>query len=570
MNQQPNRPSRRSYLQALAALGIGTPAFQRALAAQAEEPHTLSAETVKQAEWIAGITLTAEQRLEAERSLSRLRQQCDAIRAVELDYGTAPALYFNPQPNEDVSRSPPTERNAVPCENVAVKRPGSDEDIAFLPLSELSALLRTRAITSVELTELCLARLKKFDPLLKCVVTLTEETAHQQAKRADDELKRGIYRGPLHGIPWGAKDLIAHPAQPTTWGAPAYREQQLAETATVASRLEAAGAVLVAKLSLGALAMGDLWFGGMTRNPWNPQQGSSGSSAGSASAVCAGLVPFALGSETLGSIISPCRRCSVTGLRPTFGRVSRYGCMPLAWSMDKIGPIARSVDACALIFDAIHGADRRDPTAITKPFRWPAADSLAQLRVGVLEADEENEMTGLLRELGVQVKTIRLPNDLPSWPLTTILNVEAAASFDQLTREGITEGLNSWPGIFHQGHFTSAVDYVRANRIRTLWIERMAKLFTEVDVYVQGDDLAITNLTGHPSMVLPSPNAQDSASQPGADPQPNTVKFTGRLYGESELMALCHAIQRQSDHHLSRPPVEKWLAEMVEPSQDTE
>jgi len=540
----------------LAGLGIGTSAFQRALAYQTEQGHQVTAETVKEAEWIAGISLTEEQRAVAQSSLQRLHGQCEEIRSVELTYDVPPALHFNPRPTHDASRAAPRQRTAAPIDTFSGPKPTCDVDLAFLPLSELASLIRTRAVSSVELTKLCLARLDEYDPLLHCVVTLTEEVAIQQAERADRELSRGIYRGPLHGIPWGAKDLIAYPGYPTTWGAPHYREQVFDHKATVAERLEAAGAVLVAKLSLGALAMGDRWFGGMTRNPWNPQQGSSGSSAGSASSVAAGLLPFALGSETLGSIVSPCRRCSVTGLRPTFGRVSRHGCMPLAWSMDKIGPIARSVEACALVFDAIHGADRRDPTAVTYPFNWPATDALPKLRVGVFEKDADGPIAKTLESLGVRIKTIALPTDLPTASLTTILNVEAAASFDDLTRQGITEGLNGWPQIFHRGHFTSAVDYVRANRIRSMLMAQMDDLFKEVDVYVQGNDLAITNLTGHPSVVIP--NSGDN----GEDSQPSSLLFTGSLYGESQLLALCHAYQRQSEAHLRRPPIAQHLAKL--------
>jgi Asp-tRNA(Asn)/Glu-tRNA(Gln) amidotransferase A subunit family amidase len=537
-------------------LGIGTPAFQRALAFQADDAQQVTVDTVKAAEWIAGITLTDEQREQARRSLERHGKQCEAIRSVDLAYDTPPAQYFDPQPLADKVRSAPAQRMAVPAEQFAGQRPNSDEDLAFLPLGELASLLKSRQVSSLELTELFLQRLRRFDSLLHCVVTFTDDVARKQAERADRELARGIYRGPLHGIPWGAKDLIAYPGYPTTWGAKPFVDQVLDQKATVAQRLESAGAVLVAKLSLGALAMGDRWQGGMTRNPWNPDQGSSGSSAGPASAVCAGLVPFSLGSETLGSIVSPCRRCSVTGLRPTFGRVSRHGCMPLSWSMDKIGPITRSVDACALVFDAIHGGDGRDPTAVTRPFHWPATDTLPQLRVGMFEKDIDGPVGDAVRALGVRIKPIKLPDDLPIWPLTTILHVEAATSFDKLTRSGVTEGLNRWPGIFHQAHFTSAVDYVRANRIRTLWMERMERVFHEVDLYVQGDDLAITNLTGHPSVVLPFGRRGQKE-----DDQPSTLVFTGRLYGETELLAFSHAFQRQFEHHTLRPPIERWLAE---------
>ncbi len=321
-------------------------------------------------------------------------------------------------------------------------------------MTELSALLRTRQITSVQLTEIYLQRLRRFDPLLRCVVSFTDDLAFRQARQADQEISAGLYRGPLHGVPWGAKDLISYPGYKTTWGATPFRDQELDMKATVASRLEAAGAVLVAKLSLGALAMGDMWFGGRTRNPWNPAQGSSGSSAGSAAATAAGLVGFALGSETLGSIVSPCRRCGATGLRPTFGRVSRYGCMALAWSMDKIGPITRSVEDTALVLDAIHGYDGLDSTAVDAPFHWPPARELSTLTVGYFESnrrrDQPRPELDILKQLGVKLKPIELPEKFPSRDLVLMLDVEAGAAFDALTRQGVTEGLNSWPGTFRK------------------------------------------------------------------------------------------------------------------------
>ncbi|WP_254053521.1 amidase [Singulisphaera sp. GP187] len=362
--------TRRATLKALAALGIGTATFRRALAVQADEAGKVSPEMIKQAEWIAGLELTDEERKTAARSVQRSLDAFKTLRAVEVDYDVPPALSFVPapglRPSEGVRRN-----QASPTEWQAPKRPDSDEALAFLPVTELSALLRTRQVSATELTTLYIDRLKRFDPLLKCVVTLTEALALKQAAKADAELAAGIYRGPLHGIPWGAKDLIAYPGYPTSWGATPFKDRVIDEKATVAARLEEAGAVLVAKLTLGALAQGDRWFGGMTRSPWDPRRGSSGSSAGSAASVAAGLVGFAIGSETLGSIVSPCKACGASGLRPTFGRVSRHGCMSLSWSMDKLGPIARSMEDCALVLDAIHGFDGLDPSAVDHPFAWP-------------------------------------------------------------------------------------------------------------------------------------------------------------------------------------------------------
>jgi Asp-tRNA(Asn)/Glu-tRNA(Gln) amidotransferase A subunit family amidase len=380
----------------------------------------------------------------------------------------------------------------------------------------------------------------------------------KQAKAADAEIAAGRYRGALHGIPWGAKDLIAYPGYATTWGAIPFKTQTIDTKATVAARLDAAGAVLAAKLSLGALAMGDRWFDVMTRNPWNKVQGSSGSSAGSAAAVAAGLVGFAIGSETLGSIVSPCRRCGATGLRPTFGRVSRHGCMTLAWSMDKLGPIARSVEDCALIFGAIHGADGYDASAVDRPFHWPSRREAKSFTVGYFEqgapADEREELR-VLRDLGMRLVPLKMPDKLPVRAMSLILSVEAAAAFDELTRQGITEGLNEWPRIFKQARFVPAVAYLQANRVRTLLVQEMEKMIEPVDAYVGGDDLTITNLTGHPSVVLPNGlRERDGVQRPGS------LTFTGRLYGETELLAIAHAYQQATGHHLRTPPMERLLA----------
>jgi Asp-tRNA(Asn)/Glu-tRNA(Gln) amidotransferase A subunit family amidase len=341
---------------------------------------------------------------------------------------------------------------------------------------------------------------------------------------------------------------------------PQFKDRVIAEKATVAVRLEEAGAVLVAKLSLGALAQGDQWFGGMTRSPWDPRTGSSGSSAGSASAVAAGLVGFALGSETLGSIVSPCRACGATGLRPTFGRVSRSGCMSLAWSMDKLGPIARSVEDCALVLDAIHGADGLDPTAVDHPFAWPPRRELHTIKVGYFERKDrptaQRDELNVLRNLGVTLVPIELPANYPAQAITLMLGTEAAAAFDELTRKHVTEGLNSWPNSFRQGQFVPAVEYLRAARVRTLLMRAMARLFEEVALYVGGNDLAITNLTGHPTVVLP-----DGFRDRNGREFPQSITFTGRLYDESTLLAVAHAYQQAVGAHLKRPPLERYLAD---------
>jgi Asp-tRNA(Asn)/Glu-tRNA(Gln) amidotransferase A subunit family amidase len=326
--------------------------------------------------------------------------------------------------------------------------------------------------------------------------------------------------------------------------------------ATVAQRLEDAGAVLVAKLALGALAMGDQWFGGRCRNPWNPQQGSSGSSAGSASATAAGCVGFALGSETLGSIVSPSRVCGNTSLRPTFGRVSRHGCMALSWSMDKIGPLCRSVEDCALVLGAIHGADGLDAAAVDRPFHWPCPRELRGIRVGYVESENDRPELAVLKDLGVQLVPIKMPSKYPIRAIGLILTAEAAASFDDLTRAGVTDGLNSWPGTFRSGEFIPAVEYIRANRIRSLVMQEMEGLLAQVDLYVGGgrDELQITNLTGHPTLVMPN-----GFTNRGDTETPRAITFTGRLYGETDLFAVGQAYQQATGFHLKRPPMERWL-----------
>src|SRR5262245_10888319 len=494
-------PSRRQLMATLAGLGIGNLVFQRAVVAQAPKEGRITEEMIKQAEWIAGFSLTEEQRKGIVGGVNSSQRQFERLRQVSLTNDVPPAFAFVPRAGP-ADHGP---RGSVEAISSAVpKKAHSGEDLAFLPLTALSQLVRTRAVSSTELTKLYLERLKKYDPALKCVVTLTPELALKQAEAADREIAAGRYRGPLHGIPWGAKDLISYPGYKTTWGAGPYKEQTLDTKATVARKLEEAGAVLVAKLTLGALAMGDQWFGGMTRNPWNVKQGSSGSSAGSASATVAGLVGFTIGSETLGSIVSPCSRCGASGLRPTFGRVSRAGCMTLSWTMDKLGPICRSIEDCALVFGAIHGADELDNASVTRPFRWPLNRDLRSLKVGYIETKKDaKDRADLqpLRDLGVKLLPIQLPDKYPV-ETNTILYAECAAAFDDLTRKGNDEGINTWGHTFRQGQYIPAVEYIRANRIRTLLMREMETIFDKVDLYVGGFfDLGITNLTGHPTAV---------------------------------------------------------------------
>lgn len=555
---------RREWLAGLGALGIGNLPFQRALLTAADAPtpstgpKTINEEMIKNAEWIAGIELTDTERKRVAGYLAATLPNLKKARTVTLSNDTPLALVFQP---DAVQVTQPSTRGKATFDLPEPKDPLKDDDLAFASIPTLAAMLRKKQISSRELTEFFLYRLKKFDPLLKCVVTLTEETALKQAKLADEELATGKPRSLLHGIPWGAKDLISYPGYPTTWGAEHFKDQKFPGKATVAERLDAAGAVLVAKLTLGALALGDVWFGGTTKNPWNPATGSSGSSAGSASAVAAGCVPFALGSETLGSIVSPSRQCGVTGLRPTFGRVPRTGCMTLCWTMDKIGPLARSAQDTAIVLDVIHGADGQDGTALTRPFDSPSAVPLKDLRVGYFadhQAASYQAVLEVVKKLGVKLVPFTLPN--PEWlgALQLILDVESATAFDELTRNGIREGYgNFWPATFQRGQFVSAVEYLRANRLRSKLMQEMQAKMKEIDLYIGGFDLQITNLTGHPSICLPYGFVERRGK-----PQPLGLTLTGQLFGETKLLALAQAYQAATDFHTRRPPLQKYLDEI--------
>ena len=474
------------------------------------------------------------------------------------------AMLFNPIPvgaKFDTARKP---LRLDPPRNV--KLPANPDDLAFFSVEQLGALIKSRQISSEKLTRFYLERLRKFGPKLECVVTLTEDLALEQARRADREIAAGKYRGPLHGIPYGVKDLLATKTYKSTWGSAAHTNQVIDEDATVVKRLGAAGAVLVAKLTLGELAMGDVWFGGRTRNPWNTNQGSSGSSAGPAAANAAGLLAFAIGSETHGSIVSPCERCGVTGLRPTYGRVSRTGAMALSASMDKLGPIARTVEDCAIVFNAIYGPDGIDQTLYDLPFNYDAKLKWQKLRIGYLARDFEkergegrtNSLAALdkLRSLGAKLVPIELPK-LPADSISFVLGVEAAAAFDDLTRSGRDDLLKqqnrgSWPNTFRKARFVPAVEYIQANRVRYLLIQETARALAEVDVVVSptfaGDCHLITNLTGQPCVVLP-----DGFTKAGT---PTAICFVGNLFKEAETLAVAKAYQDATGFHLQHPKLE--------------
>lgn len=499
----------------------------------------------------------AERKMMA-RGLNRNVKAFKALREVPLPNSVPPALRFSPiLPGMTFD----TERKPFAISDAPVPEvPGNLEDVAFWTVADLSRAIKARRVTSTALTKMYLARLKRYDPMLKCVITLTEDLALKQALRADEEIAAGQYRGPLHGIPWGAKDLLAAKGYKTTWGAMPYKDQVIDEDATVVKRLEEAGAVLVAKLTLGALAMGDVWYGGRTNSPWNPKRGSSGSSAGPAAATAAGLVAFAIGSETNGSITSPATVCGVTGLRPTFGRVSRHGAMALSWSMDKLGPICRSVEDCAIVLDAIQGPDDKDPTVVDLPFNWDPNLDIKKLRIGYVKAsfkteeeDKGNNEKSLdtLRSLGVEPVPIQLP-DLPVNAMAFILSVEAAAAFDDLTRSNRDDLLVSqygaaWPNTFRKARTVPAVEYIRANRVRTRLMEQMAEVMAPIDAYITPTmhNLYLGNFTGHPIIAIPN----------GFTPkdEPTSIGLIGKLYGEAKLLSIAKAVQDATNHHLRYP-----------------
>ena len=510
-------------------------------------------------ESLSGLEFTQSERDSVLESLARLKAQYDSLRTIQFSNDIPLPLYFNPLIN---GQEIPKGREKYLFQEFPTKRPDNIEDCAFYTIGQLAHLIRTRQISSLELTEMYLSRLERFGPQLECVVTVTKELAIEQAKRADEAIKNGKYLGPLHGIPYGAKDLLAVEGYKTTWGAMTHKDQFIESTATVVKKLEEAGAVLVAKLTLGALAWGDNWYGGKTRNPWNTELGSSGSSAGPGSATSAGLVAFSLGSETWGSIVSPSTVNGVTGLRPTFGTVSKSGAMALSWSMDKIGPMCRSVDDCALVYSIIKGTDGEDHSVVDVPFQVPVKKELKSLRIGFVASafndsttsDNDRIVIDRLRELGFTMVPIELP-EFPTNSLSFLLDVEAAAAFDELTRSNRDDQLvrqvkRAWPNVFRSARYVPAVEYVQANRARVLLNQKMSSLFEEIDIYLvpsfYGDNLLRTNLTGHPCIVLP--NGFDDKGMP------TSISFIGDLYKDGELVAVARSYQRGTGWHKRYPP----------------
>jgi len=610
---------RRNFMKTCSGMGLAGTLFPGVLWAQAQTQSAkkITKEMIENAAAIADVPISDEYKELMLENLNDHAKGYDEIYKLHIPNSVDPALIFDPVlPGiKFETERKPMRISAAPKIKVAGAS-GMAEHLEFLSVRELAELVRTKQVSSLALTEMYVGRLKKYDTALKFVVTLTEERARAQAKKADDEIAAGKYRGPLHGLPWGAKDLLAVKGYRTTWGAGGFESQVIDEDATVVKRLDDAGAVLVAKLTLGALAQGDVWFGGVTRNPWNTNQGSSGSSAGPASATAAGCVAFSIGSETLGSISSPSTRCGCTGLRPSFGLVPRTGAMALSWSMDKLGPICRTVEDCALVLDAIYGRDGVDRTVQPAAFNWDANLDWGKLRVGYLKTaferkpDAQQEASkeeppatpeeqkkreeqekrreaararaeydrkyndaalAKLREMGVNLVPVEMPK-FPYDAMVAMLIAESAAAFDELTRTGRDKLLTSqkdhdWPNTFRTARFIPAVEYIQAARARRMAMDAVARVFDNLDVIVTptgGEQLVITNLTGHPAVILPNGlRGSDAPKYPSDDPSdfqnaggpgtPTSLTFLGKLYGEAALLAFARAYQEATGFHLQHP-----------------
>ncbi len=533
--------------------------FNASLFAQQKESK-IKKEMIPNAEKIIGLEFTDAERDSMQDALNDQLNNYENIRKVHLDNSIPPAILFNPIPvgfKFDLKQKP-----LKFSDYSYVKMPKNIEDITFYSIGELAQLIKTKKITSTQLTKFYLERLKKYGPKLHSVVTLTEERALKQAEKADQEISKGKYRGMLHGIPFGVKDLFSTKNYKTTWGATPYKDQLIDEDAAVIKKLEDAGAVLCAKLSMGALARGDVWFGGMTRNPWDTTKGSSGSSAGVASSVSAGLLPFGIGTETNGSIVSPATVCGVSGLRPTFGRVSRDGAMALSWTMDKVGPICRNAEDLAIVFNAIYGPDGKDQTIYNAAFNYQPKIDFKKLKIGYLKKVfdrkypfHKNDSLAIkkLEELGATLIPIALP-DIQTNDLRIILTAESAAAFDELTRSNRDDLLEqqtkrAWPNTFRSARFIPAVEYINANRIRYMLIQEMAKLMENVDLYISpswvGNNLLLTNLSGHPLVVVPNGFSENGT--------PTSFTFVGRLFDEGKLIAAAKAYQDATDFHRKHP-----------------
>jgi Asp-tRNA(Asn)/Glu-tRNA(Gln) amidotransferase A subunit family amidase len=544
----------------------------------------VSAATFAEAEKLVQFPLTdAEREMAAaswRKTLASVYERRTGPRKLALEETLSPATIWNPLiPGEKAAE----QRDRFLRSTASVSLPAKDEDIAFAPVTHLSRWLENRQLLSERLTRIYLDRLDKFNPQLRCAITITRDLALKQAKQADQEIAQGKYRGPLHGIPWGGKDLLDTAGIPTTYGAEPYRNRVPKEDAEVVKRLHAAGAVLMAKLSLGALALNDIWFGGQTMNPWLPEEGASGSSAGPGAATAAGLVAFSIGSETGGSIVSPAMRCGVTGLRPTYGRVPRTGAMTLCWSLDKLGPMTRGVEDALLVLHAISGPDPGDLASVPSHLDFDANASVKGLRVGYFPAwmkdppatEVDRAALDTIKKLGMVPVEVAIPN----WPydsLNLILFAEGAAAFEELTLSGGLSELkaqvpDAWPNLFRQARFLSAVDFVQADRMRRKVAQEMARVFSQVDLLLvpslRDEMLVITNFTGHPSLTLRAGfvEVRKARSDWAPDPEhplptfstprrvPHGVTLIGRPFDEGTLGAVGIALERAFAVAADRP-----------------
>ena len=515
---------------------------------------------VKEAEKIIAMEFTPAQADSMLNSMDNHAKAYQELRALKIPNSVVPSLNFNPIPQGFVS---PDKTNGFVLRKIdKLKLPADKNDLAFYTVRQLAELLRTKQITSVELTRFFIARLKQYDPKLLFAVTITEEYALKQAAKADAEIQAGKYRGVLHGIPYGVKDLLAQKDYKTTFGSVPFKDQQLDVDATVITKLENAGAVMLAKLTLGELAQGDVWFGGKTKNPWDLTRGSSGSSAGPASAVAAGCLPFAIGSETLGSIVSPSTECGDTGLRPSFGRVSKYGAMALSWSMDKLGPITRSVEDAAIVFNAIQGTDPKDLSTIAAPFNYNGSGKdLKGWKIGYLKQSFGNRQLNVvndsltlekLKALGAELIPLEMPK-IPATAVALMLDAEAGAAFQGLvlnhaTDKMVLQGKNAWPNTFRAAQFIPAVEYINASRARTLLIQEWYDKIKGLDIYVApsfSSNLRLTNLTGNPCVVVPN-----GFNQRG---RPTSISFMGQLFGEGKALQAAQIYQQATDFHTKHP-----------------
>jgi len=603
---RPRGVARRRFLAAIPAAVAGSLAAP--VIARQQAPSRIEPATLDSAEKIFGVDFTDAEEQAAAAGVGRNLSSFEQLRELNIPLDTEPAITFHPYLPGKRPKGPATPGAKMKVTlTPPAARSSSIEDLAFLPITSLAPLLQRRDVSSTDLTKMYLERIKKYGPKLNCIVTLTENLALEQAARADRDIKAGKYTGPLHGIPWGAKDLFAAKGIPTTWGAGPFQNQVFDYDATIVERLTAAGAVLVAKLSMGALAQGDNWFRGRTNNPWNLERGSSGSSAGPGSATAGGLVVFGIGTETRGSIISPSAENGVTGLRPTYGRVSRYGAMALSWMMDKIGPMCRSVEDCAIVFNAIYGPDGRDETTADAPFVWNADIPLSKLRIaylknefnpppptagragrggppigggvpagagarggdagagrgrGALTPEEQqrqrearlkifNDVLDVYKKAGARLEPVEMPSNITSIAnnIGFILTTEGAAAFDDLTRsQDINDpSLGAWPNAFRTHRFVPAVEYIRAQRARTLLIREMETFMSQYDAFLSpttSATLPVTNLTGHPAISLKAGFV---------DNRPIELMVTGRLYDEATILRVALAYERGTDWHNQNP-----------------